>query len=68
MLFTSFGGGSLIGAGVLAVLYHYMVEGEKLKQIVFEQKWFLPIMLLIPMALGMYLQNKFIKGAKNWGI
>jgi len=68
MLFTSFGGSSLIIAGVLAVVYHYMVEAEKLKQIVFEQKWFLPIILLAPMALGMYLQNKFIKSAKNWGI
>jgi len=68
MLFTSFGGSSLIVAGVLAVIYHYMVEAEKLKQIVFEQKWFLPIMLLVPIALGMYLQNKFIKSAKNWGI
>jgi len=68
MLFTSFGGSSLIVAGVLAVVYHYMVEAEKMKQIVFEQKWFLPIMLLVPMALGMYLQNKFIKSAKNWGI
>jgi hypothetical protein len=68
MLFTSFGGSSLIVVGALAVLYHYMVEAEKLKQIVFEQKWFLPIILLVPMAVGMYLQNKFIKSAKNWDI
>lgn len=68
MLFTSFSGSSLIVAGVLAIIYHYMMDGEKLKQVVFEQKWFLPAILLVPLALGMFFQNKFIKGAKNWGI
>src|SRR4030042_4402106 len=68
MLFTSFGGGILLVAGVLAILYQNIVDAEKLKQVVFEQKWFLPLILLIPMVLGIFLQYKFIKGAKNWDI
>jgi hypothetical protein len=68
MLFTSFDGSILLSAGVLAIMYQHIIEGEKLKQIVFEQKWFLPLILLIPMGLGIYLQHKFIKGAKNWDI
>ncbi len=68
MLFTSFGGGSLLVVGILAIMYHYIVEGEKLKQTMFEQKWFLPLILLVPMALGVFLQYKFIKSAKNWDI
>ncbi len=68
MLFTSFDGSGLIATGVLAILYKYIVDAEKLKQVVFEQKWFLPLILLVPMALGIYLQHKFIKSEKSWDI
>jgi hypothetical protein len=68
MLFTSLGGSSLTVIGILAIIYRYMGADEKLKQVVFEQKWFLPVMLLVPMAVGIFLQNKFIKSAKNWDI
>jgi hypothetical protein len=68
MLFTSLGGSSLTVIGILAIIYRYMGADETLKQVVFEQKWFLPVMLLVPMAVGIFLQNKFIKSAKNWDI
>ncbi len=68
MLFTSLGGSSLIVAGILAVMYQYMAGPEKLEDMVFNHNWFLPVMLLVPMAVGVFLQNKFIKGTKNWSV
>ncbi len=68
MLFTSLGGSGLIVVGTLAILYNYMGASEKLQLLVFDQKWFLPVVLVVPMAIGMLLQNKFIKGTKDWNI
>lgn len=68
MLFTSLGGSCLITVGVLFILYNYLGQAEKLENMVFDKKWFLPAMLLGPMALGIILQNKFIKGAKDWTV
>ena len=68
MLFTSLGGSALMVVGVLAVLYKYMGAQEKLQELVFNEKWFLPVMLVVPMAVGIILQNKFIKGAKDWTV
>lgn len=68
MLFTSMGGSALMVVGILAVLYQYMGAGKKLEDLVFHQHWFLPAVLLVPMAVGIVLQNKFIKGARNWDI
>ena len=68
MLFTSMGGSALVVVGILAVLYQYMGAGNKLEDLVFHQSWFLPAALLVPMAVGIVLQNKFIKGSQNWDI
>ena len=68
MLFTSFGGGALVVIAVLAILYHYMGVAERIEELVFTKKWFLPAALLVPTVVGVILQNKFIKGAKNWNI
>jgi len=68
MLFTSLGGSALMVVGILAVMYQHMGAAEKLQQLVFEQKWFLPVVLLTPMAVGIILQYRFIKSAKDWGI
>jgi len=68
MLFTSLGGSSLMVVGILAIIYQYMVTAEKVEALVFEQKWFLPAMLLVPMAAGIILQNKFIKGTQDWTV
>jgi len=68
MLFTSLGGSGLVTVGVLAVLYKYMGAAEKLHDLVYDKKWFLPALLLGPMAIGIILQNKFIKSAKDWTV
>lgn len=68
MLFSSLGGSALIVVGILALLYIYPQTTEQVKDIVFAQKWFLPVALLIPTAVGVIVQHKFIKGAKNWDI
>jgi len=68
MLFTSLLGSAMIVVGVLAVLYKYMGAQEKLQELVFNEKWFLPVMLVVPMTVGIILQNKFIKGAKDWTV
>ena len=68
MLFTSLGGSALMVVGVLAVLYKYMGAAEKLQGWFFNEKWFLPLMLLTPMAIGIIIQYRFIKGAKDWTV
>jgi hypothetical protein len=68
MLFTSLGGSGLMVVGILAVLYQYMGVAEKLEELVFHQKWFLPVLFLVPMAVGVFLQNRFIKRSKDWSV
>lgn len=68
MLFTSLGGSGLMVVGVLAIMYQYMGAAEKLEELVFDQNWFLPAILLAPMGIGMVLQNKFISRSKDWDI
>lgn len=68
MLFTSLGGSALMVVGGLAVLYKHMGAAEKLQDLVFNQKWFLPLMLVVPMVVGIALQYRFIKSAKDWSV
>jgi hypothetical protein len=68
MLFTGLGGSCLMVAGALAILYQYMGAAEKLQGWFFNEKWFLPLMLLTPMVIGIIIQYKFIKGAKDWTV
>ncbi|MHC4623914.1 MAG: hypothetical protein ACYS4W_08430 [Planctomycetota bacterium] len=68
MLFSSLGGSLLIVTGMLAILHIYPETAERVEELVFEGKWFLPVVLLIPTAIGVIVQNKFIKGSKNWEV
>lgn len=68
MLFTSFGGGALIVIAGLAILYRYIGVAERIEELVFNHNWFLPIALLVPTVVGIFLQNKFAKGAKDWRV
>ena len=68
MLFSSLGGGGLMVTGLLALLYLYPQTTEKVQELVFTEKWFLPVMLLIPTAVGVIVQNKFVKGTQNWSV
>ncbi|MHC4658909.1 MAG: hypothetical protein ACYS83_06995 [Planctomycetota bacterium] len=68
MLFASIGGSALIVAGVLALLYLYPETTEQVKDLVFNNNWFLPVALMVPTAVGLIVQNKFIKGSKDWEV
>lgn len=66
MLFSSLGGSMLMVTGLLALLYLYPQTEEQIRDLVFNHKWFLPAMLLVPTGVGMLVQNKFVKNSKNW--
>ncbi|MHC4155243.1 MAG: hypothetical protein ACYST6_10030 [Planctomycetota bacterium] len=68
MLFSSLGGSSLIVVGTLALLYLYPETSQDTKDLVYDNKWFLPAALMIPTAVGIIVQNKFIKGSKEWSV
>lgn len=68
MLFTSFGGSALIVIAMLAILYTYMGATEKIEDLVFNHHWFLPAALLTPTAIGVIVQSRLVKSAKNWNI
>ncbi|HNS18981.1 MAG TPA: hypothetical protein PKH24_00705 [Sedimentisphaerales bacterium] len=67
ILFTSLGGSTLTATGILAVMYGYMVDRQRLEKLVFEYPWFLPTMVLAPMAVGVFLQYRFVKSTQDWG-
>jgi hypothetical protein len=66
VLFSSLGGSALMVVGVLAVLYRYMNTDGQIERLVCEQKWFMPVALMVPTIVGVILQNKFVKGSKDW--
>jgi hypothetical protein len=66
ILFTSLGGSSLMVIGILAIVYKYMVDGQKFEAFAEAQTWFLPVLLLAPMGLGLYLQHRFSKTSQDW--
>jgi hypothetical protein len=68
MLFSSLGGSALVVVGVLAVIHDYMPTAVDIEELIRDQKWFLPVALLVPMAIGIYWQNRFIKGSQDWSV
>ena len=72
MLFTSFGGGVLTVMGLVALLYQYESMQNpptgQVKDLFLNQNWFLPVLLLIPTILGIIIQNKLIKGSREWNV
>lgn len=68
ILFSSLGGSCLIVVGSLAILYIYPQTSERLEEIIFTKKWFLPIILMAPTLIGIVLQNKFVKNSKDWDV
>jgi len=68
MLFTSLGGSSLMVVGILAVLYQHMGTAEDVRAYVFDYNWFVPVLIVVPMALGMVVQWQLIKKTKEWDI
>ncbi|MHC4601792.1 MAG: hypothetical protein ACYS6W_00525 [Planctomycetota bacterium] len=69
MLFSSVGGSGLMVVGILAVMCNAHVGREELvKDLVLNHNWFLPVALFIPTVVGVILQNKFIKGSRDWSV
>jgi hypothetical protein len=68
ILFTGLGGSALLAMGALAVLYNEQVMKNKdLEEYVVRYPWFLPVFLLVPLAMGVYLQYRSSKGAPEFG-
>ena len=68
MLFSSLGGSGLMVTGLLALLYLWPKTQGQVQTLVFDNKWFLPAALILSTGVGIIMQNKFIKGHKNWNI
>jgi len=68
MLFSCLGGSGLVVTGVLALLYLYEPTKAQIEELVFAHKWFLPLVLMVPTAVGVFLQHKFVKGSREWDI
>ena len=68
MLFTSLGGSALLITGALALLHLYPPTADNVWELVFTKHWFLPVALFVPTIVGVYIQNRFIKGSKDWNI
>jgi len=68
ILFSSLGGSGLIVVGILALLYRYPDTSGSVENVVFTQRWFLPVALMVPTLTGIFLQNKFIKSSKDWDL
>ncbi len=68
MLFSSLTGSGLMVTGMLALLYLYPSSQAQVDELVHQENWFLPIAIMIPTAVGVFLQNKFIKGSQSWAI
>jgi hypothetical protein len=66
ILFTSLGGSGLVAVGALAVICHNLMTPEEFKTFILVNQWFVPAIVLIPMAIGVFLQNKFMKSAPDW--
>jgi len=68
VLFSSLGGSTLMVVGVLAILHRYLDTTGEIERLVCEQRWFLPVALIAPTVVGIILQNKFVKGSKDWDL
>jgi hypothetical protein len=66
MLFTSLGGSLLMATGVLAVCHLYIFTGpDKIHNMLTTERWFLPVILVTPMIIGMFFQNKLMKSEQE---
>ncbi len=72
MLFTSLGGSIITIVGLLALIYQYETNLAEptgyVEDLIFNQPWFLPVVLILPTLIGMLIQNKFIKHSSKWDL
>lgn len=67
ILFTSLGGSTLVATGLLGVL-HQNTDPQKLELFASDYRWFLPVLILVPMVIGFVLQYRFIKTSQDWSV
>jgi len=68
MLFSSLSGSLLIITGILTLLYLHPSTQDNLQQFFFTKRWFLPVIITLPTIIGLYIQNKFVKGSAEWSV
>jgi hypothetical protein len=68
ILFSSMWGSGLVVVGFLAVMHNYARTAVLVERLVFNVKWFLPTMLIVPMVISVILQHKFLKDSKDWDL
>lgn len=68
MLFTGLGGSTLVVTGLLALFYMHPSTTEQVKTLVLNNKWFVPFAIIVPTALGLLIQNRMVKDAKDWNM
>jgi hypothetical protein len=68
MLFSCLGGSALFVTGTLALFHQWNQTQDQIEQLVLEQQWFLPIALIVPVAVGFAVQHKFIKRSPQWSL
>lgn len=62
ILFSSLQGSVLLTAGALAIFYQYLPGRDRLQAMVSGQKWFLPLVLVAPLVVGLVVQYRLSKG------
>jgi hypothetical protein len=68
ILFSSLWGSGLVVIGSLALLYLYPRTKIKIEELVFSLRWFLPVLISVPTAIGFILQHKFLKTSKDYDL
>ena len=68
ILFSSLGGSALAAMGAMALLNRFTDMGEQLRTMSYTDKWFLPVVLMVPTLVGIVLQHKFVKHSKEWNV
>jgi hypothetical protein len=69
ILFSSLWGSALTVVGILAIISSkHIGMVAQTKNLVMNHNWFLPVALVVPTAVGLILQHKFVKGSKDWDL
>ncbi len=73
MLFTGLGGSILMMVGALSLVYQYETQivdppTQHVYNYIHYHQWFLPVVILVPMIIGMVVQYRFIKKSQEWEI
>jgi len=70
ILFTSLSGAAVMMIGFLQLINLYEANlaspTNNIHEWIYNYNWFLPVCLMVPTLLGMYLQNHFHKHSEKW--